>query len=374
VNYIIAYPLLQTLPAIREGDARSNLIGGAVFVLFFAILIIAGGRGGTSSGNSGKKVSKRQLRNFAARKGLDKRELSLIQQVASGARTSPVRILQSPAALDSALKRAFNSLDVDPHPGVDKETRKLELYRIKQKLERSGSGGSGTYSSTKQVPLGQQISIQDEGGERFQSKINGNLQKYLSVTVPVDNHGTQIRWKKWTKLKIFFWRPNGQGFSFESKVIGYNMLKGVSSLFIQHTNAIKKEQQRRHRRREINRPAYFYPIKVMITGSGKNLQKKAVVEHKRGTLATVLDISAGGCSLKSNYPIGKGELTKVEFETGKGNHISVYGKIRDMSRTRPIGGIMHVQFTRLSRKHLNRINSYVYGLESGPAKNQSVYN
>lgn len=369
----LTVPLLQIVPTLKQGDPRSNIIGVIVFVGFFGILILAGSRGNGQKGASargGRKAFKRA----AAARGLDRREISLLQQVASQANSAPVRLLQSAGALDSALKRTFSSLENDPHPGVDKEARKLQLYRLKQKLERSGSGGTGNYGSTKQITLGQQVTVQDEEGNRYQSKINGNLQKNLSLTVPVDARGNQVRWKKWTKLKIYFWKANGQGYSFQSKVLGYNVLRGVSSLFIQHSGSVNREQQRRYRRKEMNRPAYFYPVKVITAGSGKNIQKKAIVEHKKATLATVIDISAGGCSMKSNYPLGKGELVKIEFDTRKGNQVTAYGKVRGMAKSRPIGGVMHIQFTRLSRSNLNRINSYIYEFESSSERKQSVYN
>jgi c-di-GMP-binding flagellar brake protein YcgR len=370
----LVLPLLQIVPTLKQGDTRSNIIGILVFLLFFGFLAIAGSRGGGISKGSSVRGGKKAFKRLAGARGLDRRETALLRQVADQAGTAPIRLVQSSGALDSALKRTFINLENNPHPGVDKEVRKLELYRLKQKLERSGSGGIGNYGSTKQLPLGQQITIQEEEGGRYQSKINGNLQKNLSLTVPVDSRGNQIRWKKWTKIKIFFWKANGQGYSFESKVLAYNQLRGVSSLFIQHSNSIKREQQRRYRRKEMNRPAYFYPIKVISSGIGKNIQKKAIVEHKKGTLGTVIDVSSGGCSMKSNYPLGKGELIKIEFDTGKERQVTTYGKVRGMTKNRPIGGIMHIQFTRLSRRNLNRINSYIYDFESSTEKIRTGYN
>ncbi len=366
-------PLLQSLPTLKGGDTRSTIIGLAVFGAFILFLIFAGARGGGGKPKSSGGMSKRAFKRYATNRGLNRHEIHLLQGVAQRAKTEASKLLLSSGALDSALKRTFLALKTEPSPGVDIEVRKFELYRIKQKLERSSGGASGNYGSTKQLKLGQPITIQDEGGERFQSKINGNLQKDISITVPVDRRGNQVRWKKWTKVKCYFWRPNGQGYSFSSKVLAYNQLRGVSSLFLQHSDRIKQEQQRRFRRRDMNRPAYFYPIKVITSGTGKQVQKKAVVEHRRGTLATLNDISAGGCAMKSNYPLATGELLKIEFDSGKGQ-VNVYGKVQSVNKIRPTGGIMHVKFTKLSRKNLNKINSYVYGLETMAAKNSYLLN
>lgn len=364
---------MQSIPTLKGGDTRSTIIGIVVFGAFMLFLVVAGLRGGDGKPRSSGGMSKRAFKRYAQNRGLNRHEISLLQGVAQRAKTDASRLLQNSAALDSALKRTFLALETEPSPGVDKEVRKFELYRIKQKLERSSGGGGSNLGSTKQMKLGQPITIQDETGERYQSKINGNLQKDLSITVPVDKKGNQVRWKKWTKVKCYFFRPNGQGYSFSSKVLGYNQLRGVSSLFLQHSDKIKREQQRQFRRRDINRPAYFYPIKVISSGVGKQVQKKAVVEHRRGTLGTLHDISAGGCAMKSNYPLAAGELLKVEFDSGKGQ-VSVYGKVQSVNKVRPTGGIMHVKFTKLSRKNLNKINSYVYGLETMATKNSYMLN
>lgn len=365
MNKLAEIAVLQFVPSLKGSDTTTTVIGVAVFALFMLFLITAGARGSGSTKKS-RGIGKRAFKKAAHSRGLNRQQVQLLLDLAKQSGSKPESLLQNSAVLDSSLKKAFSALEHDPNLKVDKEVRKLELYRIKQRLERSG-GGPGNYGSTSQLKLGQALTVQDEGGERYRSKLNGNLQKNISLTVPLDRRGGQIRWKKWTKLKIFFWRPNGQGYSFETKVLGYNQLKGVSSLFVQHSSKIRKEQQRKFRRRDMNRPAYFYPIRVVSSGTGKHSQKKAVVEHRRSTLGTLLDISAGGCALRSNYPLAGGELVKLEFDSGNGQ-VTVFGKVRSINKVRPIGGIMHIQFTRLSRKNLNKINSYIYGFEGSPTK------
>ncbi|MFO7849060.1 MAG: PilZ domain-containing protein [Spirochaetia bacterium] len=275
---------------------------------------------------------------------------------------NPYQLLQNSRVLDSSLKRALHDIEKSQISEAEKETQKFVLYRIKQKLERNTKGVKPPNSS-RQLRLGQPVSI-SVNDTRYQSKVTSNLQKSLGLKIPTDEHGNEIRWKKWSKTTIFFWRSNGQGFSFQTKIIGYNMVRGISSVFVQHSNSIKEAQQRRYRRRELGRPCYFYPIKVVTSGSGKNAKKQAIVENKKGTLGTVLEVSAGGCSIRSSYPLAKGELIKNVFETERGMQVTAFGKIRSMTRTHPVGGIMHVMFTRVSRQNINKINQYVYSFDS----------
>ena len=101
---------------------------------------------------------------------------------------------------------------------------------------------------------------------------------------------------------------------------------------------------------------------MITTGSGKNQTKKAFVETKRGSLGTVIEVSAGGCSVRATRPLSTGALIKMDFETQRGSPVSSYGKVVHAHPAGLEGQIMHVMFTRLSRKNLNSINAFVYEL------------
>ena len=101
-------------------------------------------------------------------------------------------------------------------------------------------------------------------------------------------------------------------------------------------------------------------MKVHSTGLEADAPKRAVIENRKGTLGSLMDISTGGCSIKTNFPLMKGELLKVEFDTGRGNNIATFGKVKHVQKMKPMGGLMHIQFTRLSQTSLRRINTFVY--------------
>lgn len=67
--------------------------------------------------------------------------------------------------------------------------------------------------------------------------------------------------------------------------------------------------------------------------------------------------------MRSSYPLNRGELLKIEFETEKRQKVTVFGKVMGMTKSYPTGGIMHIMFTRVSRSHMNRINSFIYSFE-----------
>lgn len=362
--------ILQTpLPTLQQGNTTSTLIAVGVFGLFILFLVVAGASGNnrrgavSASGSRPKKFSRRKFRRHASSRGLSRGEMQLLENMIRRFRIqSPYGLLNNGPVLDNTLKKSLKEIEDSPMDPDEKEAQKLTLYRIKQKIERSTRGVKPPDSS-RQLKNGQKISI-SVNDVRYDCKITSNLQKSFGVSVPIDRSGTEIRWKKWTKVEVFFWRSNGQSFSFNTKILGYNMIRGISSIFLQHSTSIKEARQRRYRRKSMERPAYFYPIKIISTGLGKSSPRKAIVDGKRGTLGTLLDISAGGCSLRSSYPLGSSELLKIEFETSQRQKVTVFGKVVGMDRMNPPGGIMHIMFTRISRANMNRINSYIYNFES----------
>ncbi len=356
--------LLQAMPTLAKSNTTSIIVGISILFIFILMLIVAGRSSSGRSGSGGPvKFSKRKFRKVAGGRGLSKGEINHLEAIYRRYRIQkPYQLLANSGILDSALKRAINSIEESQMTEQEKEAQKLSLYRIKQKIERSTKGVKPP-GSTRTLRLGQNLSIA-VAGVRYQSRVTSNLQKSLGLQIPTDQRGDQVRWKKWTKATIFFWRSNGQGFSFSTKVLGYNVVKGSTSLFVQHSTSIKEAQQRRYRRRELERPCYYYPITLIKSGVGKSATKKAMVETRRGTLGTILEVSAGGCSIRSTRPLVGGELIKVEFETVKGQKVIVLGKIRRMRKAEPRGGIMHVMFTRVSRHNLNQINEYVYTFDN----------
>lgn len=358
--------VLQALPVIDQGNTTTTVVGITLFAVFALILIIAGisSGGSTTSGTGGgrgTKFSRGKFRRHASSRGLTRGETRVLEDLIKKHRVQrPYALLNNSPVLDSTLNRALANLQQSQMEEDEKQAHKLTLYRIKQKVERS-TRGSKPPSSSRQLRLGQDLFI-SVGEQRYASKVTSNLQKSLGLQVPKDRHGSEIRWKKWTRVNVFFWRPNGQGFFFESKVLGYNMIRGTSSLFLQHTSSIKEGKQRKFRRKELERPAYFYPIRIVTEGTGKNQVRRAVVENRRGTLGTILEVSAGGCSVRTTYPLGRGELLKLEFETERDDQVTVFGKVRNMRRSQPSGGIMHIMFTRISRRNLNKLNDYIYTL------------
>lgn len=367
------YLLITTIPTLKKSNTFSIYVGIGLFIAFIIFIILSGKSSASSSSRSGSrrssrsaggKYNKRTFRHRAAAMGFTKPEIRTLEYLIKLYKVrSPYNLLRNTETLNSTLRKALLRIEEDIASKDVKEGQKLILYRIKQKVELN-SEKKEIMAGTKQLKPGQKLHISTPGGVRYPSMVTSNLNNYLGTRIPSDEHGNQIRWRKGTKVLVFFWKSNGQGYSFESKVSGYNNIRGVPSLFLNHSKSIHQAQQRRFRRKQLGKPAYMYAIRIITTGFGKNQQRKAVVDTKSGALATILEVSAGGCSLRSTYPLGPGELMKLEFETFHGQKIVAFGKVKSTSKLHPVGGIMHVMFTKVSRDNINKINAFIYDFSS----------
>jgi c-di-GMP-binding flagellar brake protein YcgR len=203
------------------------------------------------------------------------------------------------------------------------------------------------------------VDVTTDKGERLESRILSNMRDLLALEAPRKGAGAPQRWTRGTRVKVTFWRDADAGYSFDTKVLGYDTLKGTLAMLVHHAKTLRRAQQRRFRRSTLNRPCFFYPVHV-VTVEGRRAERRAVVQQHMRLLGNLLDISAGGCSVSSLYPLKPGSLCKIEFELGRKQHISVFGKVRRVRKEAAQPGIMHVMFTKLSTGFLNQIYLYVY--------------
>ena len=361
------------LPSIQTSSGTENWITLVVIVGVILLIVLAskfsgggsssrsGSTGlGSSSGSTTKKFSRRTFIRKGTALGLSKVQANtLANLVVKYKMKNPYLVFTHGNQLDALLRKSISEIESQVASDQVKEAQKVTIFRIKQSLERNTNKAKG-FSSTTSIPSGQTIVLTAGDGSRYQTKVNTNLRNYLSAAIPTNQSGSQVRWKKWTPIKVFFWKRNGQGFAFDSKITGYSVIRGLPSVLLQHSNKVKQAQQRKFRRKEISRPAYFFPVKIIPVGVGKKAKKRAIVESDRGALGTLIDLSAGGCAIKSSKPIPKSGLIKLQFETGEGHSIWCFGKVINLRKAPPLGGVMHVVFTKVTYKNLNSINSFVY--------------
>jgi c-di-GMP-binding flagellar brake protein YcgR len=301
------------------------------------------------------------FRRTAKSLGLTEPHVAVLENLVRACKVKqPFLVFSSASLLDDTLKKGLYSLestrDLAPE---EREKRRAIIFQIKQIIEANARKGA-VLSSTTFLRPGQNLSVTPEGAAAFSSKVISNMKDFLTVSAPAAPAVAATRWMRGTKLAVYLWRDNDAGYSFVSKILGYDTVKGVSSILIQHSKTLRREQRRRSRRRELLRACFYYPIRIAESDAGRKGDRKAVVEMNMRTLGTVVDLSAGGCAIQSLNPFDKGKLVMIEFDIDRQEPVRTFGKVMHVHRQKTRGGVMHVKFTRVTQQHLNRISEFVY--------------
>jgi c-di-GMP-binding flagellar brake protein YcgR len=367
-------PLLQAhYTFLRTADRRTTWIFAAVAAGFVAVIVLGGLLARRRTRNLDpehrRRFSRRVFHRTARGIGLSGHHIEILEHLVRVCGVQrPFLLFSSAGLLDDILRKGIYALYQDKKlKEEDRQRRLTHLFQIKQIIERSARQGIGA-RSTASLKAGQSLTITTEGGRSYPSRVVSAMRDLVACAAATDDSGAGIRWPRGTRLKINFWREGDAGYAFESKVLGYDTIKGSLCVLVHHARTLRREQQRKYRRSPLRRACFFYP--VIVTGAeggrGRRGRRRAVVQSARRLLGSVLDISAGGCSVHSVYALPANSLCKIEFELARRQHITVFGKVRSTRRTGIRGGIMHVMFTRLSSQYLNQIYLFVYDYAPPP--------
>lgn len=339
---LLHFPLAQQRPdsLVVTPESSTIYLGLGIVALIIVAMIGAARRSNRSSRSAAARAKPRKFSRNAFKKqatalGLNKIQVNTLDNlIARHPMGNPYQLFSNQPALDKLLHQGMEDIAQQVSTDKVKESQRLTLFKIKQTIERNGQRRA-VLRATKELKPGQKMVLTPEGGGKFPTRLVSNLKDAMGVETPLDAAGVQTRWKKGMPVKVYFWRSNGQGFSFTSKVLGYTRIRNTMSVLLKHSANVKESQQRRFRRKELDRPCYFYPVRILTSGLGRKQVKKAFVETQNGSLGTILEVSAGGCSIKTNYPLAKGELIKVEFETSRGRDVKSFGKVVNFRRAAP---------------------------------------
>ena len=374
--------LLQLAGAMatrQTGDNKMYIVAGIVLGVFILVLVIGNmisnsRKGGSGSGyitkaspGGGKakpvKISKGKFRKSAKQIGLSSIQIKILEEIADKHKVgSPALLLTSSKVFNITMKKAIQEYDSGAYSPEVKENYKMLLFNIKQKLDKN-SIVDKKISTSRQLIVGKHITITTASGEKYSSTIVTNLKDYLCANIPVKPDGSMLRLNKWEPVKVSVLEKGDKGFFYDSKIAGYSTAKGVSCIMLQHSNSIQSSKQRNFPRKELGKSCYFFKIHIVTLTEGKEVIKKAVIDdNAKGRLGSVLEISAGGCSIKSPNFLNKGELLRVDIDIEKRKTVSILGKIVNLRRVGPGAATMHIQFTKMSKKNMNSINAYIYGI------------
>lgn len=273
---------------------------------------------------------------------------------------SPEHVLRNSQALDEFLKKIYQDIEKHSEQETSADSRTTVLFQIREYADALRAKAR-PISSTHGLPKGTAFTFITPEGEHFTSRIHGVEPTGLSCAVPVDGLGQQIRFKRGTKLDCFYYSGPQNGFTFDTRVLGYSQMGASTVMVVKHSDSIQPLPARRHLRKRVAASCDWAPVNIVVTQSAGKPSKQAVVSG-RYLPGQVADLSSGGLSLRTANLANQGDYIKVDFSLSRGI-ITAIGRVVRANRLKGSGGVMHVQFAKISRKDINAILTVIYGYE-----------
>jgi hypothetical protein len=340
----------------RPNAGTNTFIFVGIAFAALVILVLIMNRGGGPARSSFNKAA---FRRAARGAGLPEDEVRFLEEYGRAlGLTNPDFVFRNPQKLDAFFKDSYRQIEKSSESETDADERKAKLFAARERLTAASSAGT-TVRSTRQLGKGTPLTFIAPGEESYPSVIVAVEPSGLAVEPVTDSYGEPLRFKRGTKLTCYFYAKGHEGYQFATRVTGWEKLGMKEAMVLSHSDAVAALPARRHARREMKAPCTFYRVAVS-GGKGKGKGKSAAKVENSPYPGTIVDISAGGLAIQTSAPLGMGEFVKIAFSTGGGQQ-AAFAKVIRMNRAKTIGGVMHVQFVKITRQSLNAILSYVYG-------------
>lgn len=365
---------------IRSGDklfkednpreALIVLIGiGVVVVIALLYRLIRNGVGSPAVGKGGKsggggstprKFNAFALYRIAAAYGLDRDQSKLLEYVfRNDSVADPERSMKTPALLDRHFKRAYRAIERNSETEEDTQQKLVSLFSLRNFIEAS-PGAEDSPPSAKIAENTPAVLV--NGKDSYPVKVLKSGNQQIITEIPRNALGTPVRLSKGTRITLSFFTKSSKGFSFDGHVMGIADTEQGSVLHISHTGKIKQLTKRKFRRRQTAIRCEFFHVFLEESESGKKKAPKLIVDAKRFT-GTVLDVSIGGCSIKTASSIQVGSRLKISIDYDDSNLINTLGQVLRTNRSGAAASIIHIKFLKVPRRAFNSISAIVFGYD-----------
>jgi c-di-GMP-binding flagellar brake protein YcgR len=371
---MVTFYLLQTVNYFKEDNptAAIFMLSAIGLVIVISIIVnivkksigaspIRGAKG--ASGVTERRFSIFQIHKVASTYGLDKDQTKLLEYVfKSDGVSNPEAVMQNTNSLDRHFKRAYKSIEKRGESDQEVQEFLYTLFSIRNIVEASQKNTNPAATSTKRLSENMTAVLSAGADKTFSVRIRSTKGDALVVECPKNAVGTPIRFPRGTSVKLSFFTKSSKGFSFTTQVLGTASTPQGPILQLAHTGRSNAMAQRRFRRKEVFISCDFSLIHIQEQRVGRKIEKKMIVEP-RPYQGTILDLSAGGCALKTSSVIPVGSRLKISFENSDGVILAALGQVMRTNRGAGLGIIMHIKFLKITRKSLNAINATVFGYD-----------
>ncbi|MCL2600328.1 MAG: PilZ domain-containing protein [Treponema sp.] len=338
------------------------LVGVGTVIAILVIVSILKNRGNFSALSEGRVNVRSRRRAFSAftmhrissELGLDREKTKMLEFVLKNDNvTDPMKSLDSPDLMDRHFKRAYRLIEKTSISEDELNSRLSVLFATRNIIENYTD--TATVTSTRQI-YDNTMAMVIQDGHSYETRVISSQGETLIIEHPVNSKGSPLAIPKGSKINIAFFNKSSKGFSVTSRVIDSIETMNRRILKLAHSNKIKKLSNRRFRRRQTIISTGFYLVNV---DTALNRKEKRLLVDKRQFVGSIMDISVGGCSIKTGAPIKAGQKIKIEFTREDNFTVAALGEVLRTNRT-GFNTVMHIKFLKIPRKSLNFINAMVY--------------
>ena len=339
---------------------------GAVVLFSFIFHLVRNSISTSITGSKGKatitprKFNVFTLYRISSAYGLDREQTKLLEYVFRNDNVAdPERVMKNPAVLDRHFKRAYKAIERNSETDEDAQQRLVKLFSLRNIIDAAPDNSAE--SSNRLAENTPAILVC--GNENFPVKVILSRGLNVVTEIPRNALGTPVRLAKGTEVTLSFFTKSSKGFSLEGRVVGSGEVNNVQGLQIAHTGKVKPLVKRMYRRKQAVVKCEFNLVFLDETGPGRKKAPKLVVDTKRFT-GSVLDVSIGGCSIKTQAPVQVGSRIKITMDYSENYLIKVLGVVLRANRSGPAGTILHVKFLKVPRRAFNAISALVFGYDN----------
>ena len=242
--------------------------------------------------------------------GFSIRELEQIRRLIANCNIEdPVSIFTSLRNLEICIKSVVNEVRMSGEsnsPGIQDFLSRLFDYR--KQIEMKNAEKKSTITDSRQISEGQALRVLVPGSGVFKSELIKNVGNYLTISRPVNPKiSSSMQWNG-LKISIYFWREDDAGYVFDTEVIDEVFSRGISSLKVEHNDAMFRTQKRKSLRAKLHKAAFVY----MVNDIDPHRMEKAP-----GLRCMLEDISDKGCAFTVMGQAVAGLRIKVQFSLDK---------------------------------------------------------
>lgn len=305
-------------------------------------------------------TDKRELRHVAEEFGLTEAQSDYLFELCTENNiSSPLHLVRNSRQLDELFRRTFHQLETPGHVTREAENSKTMLFTIREAIENR-KRNSKLITSTRSITDGIELTIITRSNEHYAAILHENNQAGLILPVPRDVFGNELRIPLLSKITVLFYAGTGQSYTFATRISRYISANTATLMMLRHTEKVRALPNRRHNRRQMRTPANFSRVTVANIVNGRHTEHKFYPSGK-AFMATMLDISSGGCSLLTANPVPEGEYIEVNCIISGNTEDAMIGKVVKLNPGEAKNTmIMHIRFAKMPRVTLNRIFTYIY--------------